>query len=303
MNKVSQAINNVIEALQQEKLEYVALAVFKSNNQKPSDNWSFFNRFLMFLNGTNDARGFRQWQKVGRCVKKGAKAFYILVPVFKKVPVKDKQITEQIEKLREEHCQKCYDEETVHCGVCWVSDTILELKEKETIYVDKLVGFKPAPVFKYEDTFGEPLEEEKFDVEIPCEFEPLIRELGLKFRTTAFSRYYGAYSPHRKEIILASPELIVFLHELAHAVDDKLNNLNGSKEELEVVAELSAAVVAYLLGYKIDLKQVKHYLHQFKHTTVFRVINRVEKVVSYIIGKTTGTNYGIVQRVVISQKS
>jgi hypothetical protein len=39
----------------------------------------------MYLNNTEDARGFRQWQQAGRRVNKGSKAFYILAPMFKKV--------------------------------------------------------------------------------------------------------------------------------------------------------------------------------------------------------------------------
>ena len=38
----------------------------------------------MFLSGTGDARGFRQWKEVNRWVKKGARAIHILVPCFKK---------------------------------------------------------------------------------------------------------------------------------------------------------------------------------------------------------------------------
>lgn len=34
----------------------------------------------MFLSGTSDARGFRQWKSVNRFVKRGARAIYILVP-------------------------------------------------------------------------------------------------------------------------------------------------------------------------------------------------------------------------------
>ena len=34
----------------------------------------------MFLSGTADARGFRQWKEVNRHVRKGAKALHILVP-------------------------------------------------------------------------------------------------------------------------------------------------------------------------------------------------------------------------------
>jgi hypothetical protein len=35
---------------------------------------------VIFLSGTQDARGFRQWKQVGRYVRKGGKAIYILVP-------------------------------------------------------------------------------------------------------------------------------------------------------------------------------------------------------------------------------
>jgi hypothetical protein len=51
----------------------------------PSANWSLLNRTLMFLSGTMDARGIRQWNKVNRFVKKGSKCLFILVPYIKKV--------------------------------------------------------------------------------------------------------------------------------------------------------------------------------------------------------------------------
>ena len=50
----------------------------------PSSKWSILNRTIMFLSGTMDGRGYRQWHEVNRYVKKGSKAFYILVPYIKK---------------------------------------------------------------------------------------------------------------------------------------------------------------------------------------------------------------------------
>ena len=50
----------------------------------PSAKWSLLNRTIMFLAGTQDARGYRQWKQTGRFVKKGAKSFRILVPCFVK---------------------------------------------------------------------------------------------------------------------------------------------------------------------------------------------------------------------------
>ena len=48
----------------------------------PASKWSFLNRTIMFMHGTGDARGFRQWLTVDRHVKKGARALYILVPMI-----------------------------------------------------------------------------------------------------------------------------------------------------------------------------------------------------------------------------
>lgn len=47
-------------------------------------NWSWGNQLLVILSGFSDARGFRQWEQVGRNVKKGERAFYILGPITKK---------------------------------------------------------------------------------------------------------------------------------------------------------------------------------------------------------------------------
>ena len=219
----------------------------------------------MFMNNTEDARGFRQWQKVGRRVKKGAKAFYILAPIRKKVPVK---IRREVARINE-------NGET----------EIVEIEE--IILVEKLVSFKPIPVFRYEDTEGEPLPEENFNVEIPYEFNGIIKELGLKVETTAFRNYYGTYNLKTKVIKLASPEPIVFLHELAHAVDDHLHGIQGGQIPLqEVVAEFAAAVIAYLMGYKIPLGNVKEDIESYGFIELFKAFARVERVVSFVVERT-----------------
>ena len=162
-----------------------------------------------------------------------------LLPSGKKVPVKIKREEERINENGEVE--------------------VVEIEE--TVYVDKLVGFKQLPVFRYEDTEGEPLKEENFSIEIPYEFNGIIEELGLKVETTAFRNYYGMYNLKTKAIRLASPELIVFLHELAHAVDDYLHGINAGQIPMqEVVAEFSATVIAYLMSYKIPLGNVREYI-------------------------------------------
>ncbi|MBO8180952.1 MAG: M48 family peptidase [Archaeoglobus sp.] len=264
--RIREAMETVLKAFESNP-EKVALAIFRGN-EKPSDSWSFFNRLIMLMNETKDARGFRQWQKVGRKVKKGAKAFYILAPVRKKVPVKVRRVEKAVVEGEE-----------------------VTMEIEETVMVEKLVSFKPIPVFRYEDTEGEPLPEENFSVEIPCEFKGIIEELNLKVETTAFRKYYGTYNLKTKVIKLASPELIVFLHELCHAVDDHLHGIQGGQIPLqEVVAEFSAAVIAYLLGYRIPLGNVKEYIEGYGFVNLFKAFARVERVVGFVVERTSREN-------------
>ena len=51
----------------------------------PCSNWSLINRTLVFLSGSMDARGIKQWNSVNRFVKPGSKAIYILVPYIRSV--------------------------------------------------------------------------------------------------------------------------------------------------------------------------------------------------------------------------
>lgn len=88
--KVKTVIQTILDRFESGDIpEAVAFSMFPVADI-PSARWSLLNRTLMFLSGTSDARGFRQWQEVDRHVKKGAKAFFILVPFFKKVEDEDK---------------------------------------------------------------------------------------------------------------------------------------------------------------------------------------------------------------------
>jgi len=245
-DRIKEAMETLLKIFKEDNLEKVARAVFRGGDI-PADKWSFLNRVLMYLNDTEDARGFRQWQAVGRHVKKGSKAFYILAPMIKKV----------------------IDEETT--------------EEKQI-----LAGFKAIPVFRIEDTEGEPVISQNFEVNIPYEFNGIIQELGLKVRPVRFcGSAYGSYNLLNKEIKLASPEIEVFLHELSHAVDDRLTGLKiGQRKDQEVTAEFSAAVIAHLMGYKIPLGNVREYIENYSFRELMSCLARIEKIVSYVIERT-----------------
>ncbi len=83
--KVKQTLDTVLERFKSGDIpEVVSYAMFPLSDI-PSSRWSLLNRTIMFISGTADARGFKQWLQAGRFVKKGSKALYILVPYFKKV--------------------------------------------------------------------------------------------------------------------------------------------------------------------------------------------------------------------------
>ena len=65
-DKIKQTLETIIERFRTGNIpEAVANAMFPAANI-PSAKWSLLNRTLMFLAGTADARGYRQWQNANR---------------------------------------------------------------------------------------------------------------------------------------------------------------------------------------------------------------------------------------------
>jgi hypothetical protein len=86
---IKQALDSILDRFKSGDIpEAVAMSMFPIPDI-PSAHWSILNRTLMFISGTMDARGYRQWQQSNRYVKKGSKAIYILVPFIKKVETDD----------------------------------------------------------------------------------------------------------------------------------------------------------------------------------------------------------------------
>ncbi|MFH1268533.1 MAG: ArdC family protein [Planctomycetota bacterium] len=119
--KAEDAAARIVEAFQSGNLPKALAPVFvQRRDNVPCRAWSWSNQLLTALSGHSDARGYRQWQAVGRHVKKGEKAFHILCPCVGKSKETD-------------------------------SDTGQE-RERTWIY-----GFTSAPVFGLSQTDGDPL--------------------------------------------------------------------------------------------------------------------------------------------------
>ena len=229
----------------------------------PMTKWSMLNQFICFISGTQDSRGYRQWQKVGRYVKKGSKAIFILAPLLIKT---NRIVAEEVD------------------GEVEVDEKIEEVK--------KLIGFKLIPVFRYEDTDGKPLEYAEQVKRIDPEELPLYnvaKDLGISINVgLTVCGEYGSFCPSIKEIRLCTDSEQVFLHELSHAIDEHLRNYKITDYGFgEVVAELSACFLASLYGLKADLRFTQNYIKSWskgKHValSIGSALERVKAIYSYI---------------------
>jgi hypothetical protein len=173
----------------------------------------------MLLAGTSDARGFRQWQEVGRSVRKGAKALYILGPVKKRVMRK-------------------------------VSDGLPGQNEE---FADILLGFMPVPVFRYEDTDGQDLP--VYEPKTPPPLMEVAERFGMRIQYERLAPgVYGATDHTNKTIVLATEDADVFFHELSHAIHRTFEpkSGHGQEPEAETIAQLVAATLARLYGRPAD---------------------------------------------------
>jgi len=135
------AAGHILEAFRAGNVPKALAPIFvRRKDDVPCRSWSWSNQLLTALAGHSDARGYRQWQEVGRHVKKGQKAFHILVPIVGKTVGKNPETGE----------------------------------EEERTFIR---GFSSAPVFGFDQTEGEPLPPP--DPEVSASLESLpVREVA-----------------------------------------------------------------------------------------------------------------------------
>ena len=113
-----------------------------------------------------------------------------------------------------------------------------------------LYGFGAKPVFRFEDTDGDPLDYQQ--IELP-ELPLLERaeKWGISVKAIPGNyRYYGCYSPNKKQISLATKDECVFFHELSHYAHHIIKGelKAGQDPTQEIVAELSAQTLCRIVG-------------------------------------------------------
>ena len=154
-------------------------------------------------------------------------------------------------------------------------------------------GFRPVPVFRIEDTIGVDLKTSDYT---PPEMPPLYKAaemLGVKVYWRPMSQAaYGYYRPGDNSITLSSTDYVVWFHELAHAVREKLADTNADPNREEIIAETTASVLMEMQFGDHSYQQqayefIKHYCTdkspEFVMKTVMGVLKDVEEVVNKIL--------------------
>lgn len=264
--EIKTAVDSLLDMFTTGKMpEAVAFHLIRKQQgveDKPSDKWSIGNKILQSIQGTDDSRGFKQWNTVGRAVKKGSKAIYIVAPLTRKIK---------------------------------------EINSKTGKEEDKLVikSFRAIPVYRVEDTEGDPLPQ---PVEyLPAEYPPLFdvaEKLGISVSySPCGGLYLGTYTISNNSIKLCSHDAIVYFHELAHAVHNTFSDLRKCPSDVaECVAEFSACVLCQIQGIEGYESQGWDYIKTISRhkdepdkalRLIMQVLADVEKVVLTILNVAT----------------
>lgn len=216
--KIEAIARDILSAFESGELPAVlAQVLIKRNVEVPSKYWTWTNRTVGILRGHVYAAGFRQWEELGRHVKRGERSFHILAPKTQKVENEDAETGERV---------------------------------KRSI----VVGYQPIAVFGYLQTEGKPLPGAEGETSF-IEALPLLevaRAWGLSveaYSITDNPKALGYFVPGLG-IGLATENLSTWAHEMVHAADHRLGTHTGKGMESEVVAELGGTILLSCLGHQ-----------------------------------------------------
>jgi antirestriction protein ArdC len=154
--------------------------------------------------------------------------------------------------------------------------------------------FKVSPVFRVEDTTGEPLDYQNIELpELPLIQRAYDWNINVKAVPGNY-RYYGYFNPERREIGMATNSERVFFHEVAHTADFIIKGkLKPGQDPLqEITAELSAQALARIAGKSAEnttgnsYQYISRYAEKIKmnpHKACLKVLFDVEKILNLIL--------------------
>lgn len=221
--KAQKALDKIVQLFKTGNVPEALSIVLLPNTAVPSASWSFGNRLLMFLNNTSDARGFRQWQQVGRSVKKGSKAFAIICP---STAIKENQYGEK---------------ETIVLGFRTAPVFKVEDTEGKELQVEHLPPKELPPLYHVAEQWN-----------LTINWKSILGSFG------TFSSEQKAITLATYDENVFFHELAHAAHE--KLLD---NAVKTERWREEIVAELTAAVLGQLYGKQINLGDQYKYIADY----------------------------------------
>lgn len=216
----------------------------------PARFWSLSNKVLAYVQAQElDCRGYMQWQHLGRTVKHGSKAVYIVRPLTIKKKTTDK------------------GEET-ESTVC--------------------VGFSTIPVFAASDTEGNEILPNYQPKQLPP-LADLAISMGISVDYVPLpSDRLGDTDVNGKRIRVGTNNPSVFFHELTHAIHARIvGGLTGGQQiDQEVTAELCATVLMDFYGMGDHTGNAWNYIKHYADeplTAITKALSTVEAVLEVLL--------------------
>jgi hypothetical protein len=213
---ITQATNEILDAFRTGRLAEPLAQTFLHSGLH-CKRWSFTNQMLVHLFGFGDAATYKQWQALGRQVKRGAHAIYLMRANLKLARVTDEETGE---------------ERIVQAG---------------------LRGFGWFPVHGLEDTLPIPdFQAQPYDAAV-ASGRAFVSTLPLLNVAEAWGIEVVTYQGHQgrglgyarpgQQIGLGVANLSTWAHEMVHQAEHRLGSLTkrGQDREQEIVAELGGA--------------------------------------------------------------
>ena len=250
-DKAQEALDQVVERFRSGDLSPVVeiARIQRQGDPIPSEQWSLSNRILAYIQtGSLDCRGFKQWQKARRQVRKGEHAAYILAPCL--VPVENKDTGEKRQ--------------------------ILKGFRSVAVFADHQTEGEELPVADYAPAEMPPLEDVARRMCIHVKYLPLPEDR------------LGACTVDGARIKLGSHDPSVFFHELAHAAHARLEGklAGGQHAGQETVAEFTAAVLAHLYGLGDRTGNCWKYIQLYASDplqAIVKALSTVERVLALLL--------------------
>lgn len=224
-----------------EKLEDAIIKTFLDPLDVPQAKYSRRNRILLFLQGSEDARGSAAWKLLKRHPLDWSKQVFILMPSTKKI--KDKSNDEDI---------------IITTGFFFKG-----IYEYSNTYGAKIADYekqKPKvmpPLFDVAQKWG----------------------IDVKYFNSDSDGSYGYFSENKNQIVLKTENAYVFFHELAHAAHKKIDGVlkNGQDPQQEAIAQLTSAVLCRMYDHKMD-KFTYDYILAYSKNDPKKAMNLISKV-------------------------